>query len=105
MASNRQIVKCSTVSSTAKDCTIAAWKWYALHTTRVATVTDLAQGFKAPEAADVSEAAQVGLEVITVAGQDQTVTHGPHIGCPHILQQCTCAVLETIKHALHMYPL
>ena len=73
----------------------------------LATITAFTQGFTAPEAADVSEAAQVGLEVITVAGQDQAVTHGPHIGCPHILQQCTCAVLEldTIKHALHMYPL
>lgn len=73
----------------------------------MATVTAFTQGFEAPEAADVSQAAQVGLEVITVAAQDQAVTHGPHIGCPHILQQFTCAVLEleAIKHVLNMYSL
>lgn len=45
----------------------------------------LAQGFKPPEAADVSEAAKVGLKVVPVAGQHQTVTQRLHISRPYIL--------------------
>ena len=47
---------------------------------------DLAQGLKPPQAANVSQAPQMCLEVISVASQDQAVTQSPHIGCPHILE-------------------
>ncbi len=59
-------------------------------------VWHLAQGFEPPEAADVSEAAQVGLEVITVTRQHQTVAQGAHIGCSHILQ---CKATVGIDHS------
>ena len=66
----------------------------------------LEQSLKPPQAPDISQAAKMGLKVVSVARQHQAVAQCPHIGGPHILLMPDRSVLACclVAHNSHLVP-